>query len=195
MGRHLLWALGGLVLGAILHLVVILLVPVVSEQRMWATVARAQPFNTMTKLERPKIGAPNPFALDPGMVYASCRLNIARAPGALAGNLPGGFWSVALYEPGGRVIYSTTSRISDNKELVLGIFNSSQTRLLAEQRIDIEEGQLVVEAPGDDVLAVIRVFPEFADLAERRAEQILDLECGNSFAGTDHFEASRNAVN
>jgi uncharacterized membrane protein len=190
MGRYVLWAVGGLVLGGIMHLVAILLVPMVSERQMWATIAEAQPFNTMTPLARPEIGTQNRFGLDPAMIYATCRLNISGAPGAVAGKVPGGFWSLTLYEPGGRVIFSATARASDDGELVLGVFNSSQVRLLAEQRIDIAEGQLVVEAPGDDILAVFRVFPEFPDLAERLEKELAALTCGNSTTGTDHLGAA-----
>ncbi|MEX0860983.1 MAG: hypothetical protein WD017_08645, partial [Cucumibacter sp.] len=156
MTRYILWIVGGLFLGAIVHLVVILVVPLLAERNVWAKVSAMDALEKVALIEAPVAGEPNSFDLDPGLLYAVCRLNIAEGPGALEGELPASFWSIAVFEPGGTIVYSTTNRASNGRSVNLGIFNPAQTRLLADQQLQIEDGLLIVESPGDVFFVLVR---------------------------------------
>src|SRR5690606_13046100 len=110
---------------------------------------------------------PNPLRLDPELTYAVCEIDLRKGPGLLRGTLPLAFWSVAVYAPSGAIIYSTTNRDGIGTTLELGIFNPAQTRLLAEQKLDVAEGLLIVEANVDDILAVVRLAPAHQAMRER----------------------------
>jgi uncharacterized membrane protein len=172
-----LWALAGLLLGAIIHVVVILTIPRVAERDVWSKITAMDALEKVALIDVPEIGQPNSFDLDPLLLYAVCRMNIADGPGALEGDLPATFWSIAVYEPGGTIIYSTTNRAASGRRVNLGIFNPAQTRLLAEQQIEIEEGLLIVESPGDDVFVLVRLWPQYGALATRYAEALSALTC------------------
>ncbi len=179
MIRTLLYALGGVVLGGVIHLVVILGMPALATTAAWDRVAVLGAAEGLVILPQPASGEPNPLRLDPELIYAACQIDLKQGPGTLSGALPQAFWSVAVYGRAGAVIYSTTNRDAASTRLDLGVFNAAQTRLLAEQQLDIAEGTLIVEANEDDILVVVRLAPPYPAMRTRYAEQLGELGCGN----------------
>ncbi|MEQ1769148.1 MAG: DUF1254 domain-containing protein [Devosia sp.] len=179
MTRTLLYIFAGLLLGLAVHLIVILVLPSVAANGTYDRIsAIAQP-GKMTLIDGPAVGSANPMRLDPDLSYAVCRLDLSSGPGVVSGTLPRAFWSVAVFDGRGTVIYSTTNRDGIGQVLDLGIFNPAQTRLLAEQQIDIEQGLLIVEAHSDDVFVLVRLAPAQPVMRARYEEQLGRLGCGN----------------
>jgi uncharacterized membrane protein len=127
----------------------------------------------------PRAGEPNPLRLDPELAYAVCRLDLRNGPGFVRGTLPIAFWSVAVYSPSGTVIYSTTGRDGIGSTIELGVFNAAQTRLLAEQQLDVSQGLLIVESNVDDVIALVRLAPPHQAMRGRYESALAALNCGN----------------
>lgn len=177
--RTVLWVLAGVLLGGIIHIAVILSVPRVAPNNIWARVTALAPENHLVLLPPPKPGEANPLQLDPGLSYAVCRLNLRSGPGVLTGTLPDAFWSLAIYNPSGAVAYSTTNRDGIGKNLNLGIFNSDQTHLLAEQEIEVADGLLIVESDSDDVFVVIRLMAPYDVVRPRYEKALTGIACGN----------------
>lgn len=174
-----LWILAGLVLGGIIHLVVILLLPALSPTGAWDRLNGPDTADGTQVLAATVAGQPNPLRLDPELTYAACRLDLSKGPGTVAGNLPQAFWSVAVYGRDGTVAYSTTNRDSTSNLLDLGLFNPAQTRLLAEQKLDVAEGLLIVEAQQDDLMVVVRLAPPHPAMRARYEKALAGLKCGN----------------
>lgn len=179
MIRTLLYVVGGVVLGGIIHLAVILTMPSLATTAAWDRVASAGAADALVILPQPAAGDPNPLRLDPELVYAACQLDLRKGPATVSGTLPHAFWSVAVYGRAGAVIYSTTNRDATGARLDLGVFNAAQTRLLAEQQLDVAEGLLIVEAREDDIMVVVRLAPPYPALRTRYAEQLSELGCTN----------------
>jgi uncharacterized membrane protein len=179
MTRWLLWVLAGIVLGGIIHIAVILSLPALATEGLWAQVTRLDALNKPLVLAGPAATAPNPLRLDPELSYAICRIDLREGPGFVRGQLPLAFWSIAVYEPSGTILYSTTNRDGIGTTLELGIFNAAQTRLLAQQQLDVAEGLLIVESPVDDVLAVVRLAPGHQAMRQRYEAALAALACGN----------------
>ena len=179
MVRTLLYLLGGLLLGLVIHLVVILILPRISENAAYTQVASIEALNRTTLLALPKAGEANPLHLDPDMSYGLCKLDLSAGPGEVTGTLPLAFWSVAVYDSTGTVLYSTTNRDGIGQTLDLGIFDPAQTRLLAEQKIDISPGLLIVEARTDEVFVVVRLAPPHPSMRARYEAQLQRLACRN----------------
>jgi uncharacterized membrane protein len=106
-------------------------------------------------------------------------IDLRKGPGTVAGTLPQTFWSVAVYARNGTVVYSTTNRDSASNQLDLGLFNPAQTRLLAEQKLDIAEGLLIVEAQQDDLMVLVRLAPPHPAVRARYEKALGGLTCGN----------------
>lgn len=178
MIRPLLWLLAGAVLGGIIHIVVILTLPALAEQSLWTRVAEVEADNRMVILPPVRAGEPNPLGLDPELVYGLCRVDLAQGPAYVSGILPDAFWSVALFNQSGIVTYSTTNRDGIGQTLELGIFNAAQTRLLAQQQLDVAEGLLVVESASDKLLILVRLAPPHQVMRARFETALTAVTCG-----------------
>lgn len=179
MARTILYAIAGLLLGLIIHLVVILTLPSVADNTVYGRIAEIDAVNQVALLPAPKPGEANPLKLDPDLAYAVCRLDLSDGPGEVTGTLPVAFWSVAVYDRAGTVLYSTTNRDGIGQALDLGIFDPGQTRLLAEQKIDIAPGLLIVESRTDQVFVVVRLAPAHPTMRARYEAQLRRLQCRN----------------
>jgi len=177
MMRTVFWLATGAVAGLIIHLVVILSLPAFASRDAWSRITALDSAEHIVVLDQVEAGAANPFGLDPLLAYATCRLDLSQGPGSISGQLPDAFWSVSIYDRSGVSLYSTTNRSGIGQVVDVGIFNPAQTRLLAEQQLQISEGLIIVEAPGDDVFAVIRIAPAHAEMLPRYREALKALRC------------------
>jgi uncharacterized membrane protein len=179
MTRLVLWLFGGLVLGVIIHIVVILTLPFFASNDTWTRVSAFNALDKAVVLPKVEPGQPNPLRLDPDLAYAVCQFDLRKGAGVVSGVLPDAYWSVAVFHRNGTVIYSTTNRDGLGNRLDLGLFNSAQTRLLAEQRLEIAEGLLIVDSPTDDVFVLVRLAPPHPAVRARFEAALSTLVCGN----------------
>ena len=138
MVRTALYVFGGILLGLAIHLIVILTLPQLAEHTVAERLDNLGQLDKIVLLAPVKPGEPNPLRLDPELDYALCRLDLRSAPGQVSGTLPLSFWSVSVYDNTGSVLYSTTNRDGIGQTLNIGLFDPAQTRLLAEQKLDVE---------------------------------------------------------
>lgn len=178
MIRTLFWLMGGLLLGGIIHLVTILTLPLLAEDTTWSRVAALDAANRIAVLPAVHPGEANPLQLDPELSYGVCRIDLTQGPAYLSGILPDGFWSLAVYDSAGIVTYSTTNRDGIGRNVELGIFNDAQTRLLAQQQIDIPDGLLVVESRTDELFILVRLSPPHEVMRPRFEAALTALRCG-----------------
>jgi uncharacterized membrane protein len=178
MIRFLLWLLGGVVLGGIIHIVVILTLPSLAEENLWTRIDALNADNKILILPPVAAGGPNPLGLDPELIYGLCQVDLAQGPAYVSGLLPDTFWSVALFNEQGVVTYSTTNRDGIGQTLEIGVFNAAQTRLLAQQQLDVEEGVLVVEAVSDKLAILVRLAPPHQAMRQRFADILAQSRCG-----------------
>lgn len=180
MVRTLLYVIAGLLLGVAVHLIVILTLPAVAGSGVATRIVEAIPLGKTTLIPGGNADQFAMLGLDPQLTYAVCRLDLRQGPGEVSGALPQAFWSVAVYDQSGTVLYSTTNRDGIGQVLDLGIFDSVQTRLLAEQKIDVAQGLLIVESPSDDVFVLVRLAPSQPVMRARYEAQLGRLACRNT---------------
>ena len=178
MIRTLFYLIGGLLLGGIIHIVAILTLPLLADETAWTRVSALEASNRMLVLPAIGPGEPNPLHLDPLMAYGICQVDLSQGPAFLSGALPDAFWSVAIFNAAGSVIYSTTNRDGIGQTVELGIFNADQTRLLAQQQIDIAEGLLVVEARSNQLFILVRLAPPHQIMRPRFEQELAEITCG-----------------
>lgn len=178
MTRTLLWLIGGLLLGGIIHLAAILTLPLLAEETAWTRIAALDARNRLVILPPIEPGAPNPLRLDPELSYGICQIDLSEGPAFLSGVLPDAFWSVAIFNQAGIVTYSTTNRDGIGQTVELGIFNAAQTRLLAQQQIDIAEGLLVVEATTNNLFVLVRLSAPHRAMRSRFEAELSEISCG-----------------
>lgn len=179
MTRFFMWTIGGVFLGLIIHLVVILNLPSFAANDLWDRMAAIASPGEMTLLDQVAVGEDNPLDLDPGFAVAVCRLHLEDGPGIVSGSLPDTFWSVSVFNTDGIAFFSTTHRAATANTLNLGIFNPAQTRLLAQREIAEQADFLLVESPGDEVFATVRLAPPHRVLLDRYRQSLAELGCTN----------------
>jgi uncharacterized membrane protein len=179
MIRTLLYVVAGLVLGGIIHIVAVLTLPQLAEETVWTRIAALEAHDRVAVLPPVEPGAANPLGLDPELVYGVCQVDLSQGPAYMNGVMPDAFWSIAVHNREGTVIYSTTNRDGIGRTLALGIFNPAQTRLLAQQQLDVEEGLLIVESPTDPLFITVRLAPAHQAMRTRYAEALAEVVCGS----------------
>lgn len=178
MIRTLIWLMAGAVLGGIIHILVILTLPMLAKETVWTRIEALEADNRMVVLPRIEPGQANPLRLDPDLAYAVCQVDLSQGPAYMSGIMPDAFWSVAIFNQAGIVTYSTTNRDGIGQTLELGVFNAAQTRLLAQQQLDIAEGLLVVEAASDKLFVLVRLAPPHQAMRARFEEALANVDCG-----------------
>lgn len=171
------WIIGGVFLGIIIHLVVILILPTLASDSIWKRITRPDNFERVAVLDDIGPGEANPLHLDPEFLYGVCRLDLRNGVGILRARLPMTFWSVAVFDTKGHTIYGTTNRSGSGQSLKLGIFDPEQIRMLAEQKLDVEEGLLIIEAGTQDVFVVIRLVPPHQAMRARYRQELEATSC------------------
>lgn len=178
MIRTLLWLAGGVLLGGVIHIVTILGLPRLAEETTWTRIETLAASNRVAVLPRVRPGEPNPLRLDSELTYGLCRIDLSQGAAYLSGILPDAFWSLAIYDQAGVILYSTTNRDGIGQTLDLGLFNPAQTRMLAQQQIDIDEDLLVVEVADDDLAVLIRLAPPHEVMRPRYEAALSRIRCG-----------------
>ena len=172
-----LWILAGIVLGIAVHLIVILILPSLASDNIWSKVSNMDNFEKIVALDDIDTNYANPLRLDPELLYGICRLDLNNGVGILNAQMPGDFWSVAIFNSKGIAVYGTTNRSIVGQSLKLGIFNDQQIKMLANQELDIEEGLLIVEADMNDIFVVLRIAPPHQVVKQRYREQLERADC------------------
>lgn len=175
--KTLFWIAGGLTLGILIHLAVILTLPDAASRDLWHRLEAMTPIESAIVLDDLTPAADNPLGLDPELLYGVCRLDIGDGPGIVNAPLPPTFWSVAVINRQGHVVYSTTNRSGSGTYLDMGLFNPAQTRLLAEQRFEIHDGLLIVEADSNELAVVVRLAPPYPAMRDRYRGLLENLTC------------------
>ena len=158
MKRILLFALGGLLLGGIVHLAIVFMVPLYAENDAWAQMHAFGPDGQFHILPLPEPGAEPLVSLDPFMAQAVCRFTLAGGPVRIRASLPDDFWSIAVFDRRGRNIYSLNDRAADRQTLDLAIATSVQMAQLRQKPPEVLDTILSVELPLDTGFALLRVF-------------------------------------
>ena len=183
MSRTILFAVGGLVLGGIIHIAIIFLVPTYSTRDAWTSVGRFGDDNQFHLLPRSEPGTePLPY-LDPSMTYAVCRFSLAKGPVRMQAKLPDAFWSLAIFDRRGRNLYSLNDRSAENGALDLVVATPLQVAELKQTPRETLEPSITIESPATGGFALLRVFVSDPTLAEPAAVALGGAACNAPIDG------------
>jgi len=166
-----------LILAAIVHLVVILLVPRFAERDAYTRLARASERDATTLQPR---AAPTerefPYA-DPAVAMAICRFDLANGPVRITAPAGRGFTSLSFHTAHGQSFYALTDKAAAQDTIEAVLATPEDIRELEAQ--DDEEDpshDLRVQAPERQGFVALRVFSEEPSLypaAEELAKQLV----------------------
>ena len=166
MIRWLLWTLGGIVLGAIVHLTTVLLLPRTATQDAYSRLAAITQVNAVIPIQQPASGqALLPF-MDPAFAVAVCRYDLTQGPLKLSAPLSQAYTSVSFYTRYGAPYYAITDRAAGRRSIDLDLMTERQHSEMPEEEDVTAADRLIVESPTPTGLIVIKALsPEPSQLA------------------------------
>jgi uncharacterized membrane protein len=156
--RTLLFVIGGILVGGIIHVAIVFLVPAFAGRDAWAQMQRFGSDGAFHTLPLAEAGAEPLFDLDPRMMEAVCRFNLANGPVRVRADLPDEFWSVAVFDRRGRNVYSLNDRAAERSRLDLAILTPVQMAQMRQAPPASLESAIVLELPIQAGFVLIRAF-------------------------------------
>lgn len=171
--RFVLWLLAMLLIGGIIHIFVVLTVPAHVRAKAFAELRQLGPDRIFHVLPPITGGAELAPMLDPAMRHAVCWFRLEDGPLSLAANVDSPFWSMALFNGRGEVVYSLNNRTSGSGALAMLVLTSSQLSILRENPPENLDEMIVIETDQNEGFALLRAF-----VPDAAAEPVLADELG-----------------
>jgi uncharacterized membrane protein len=156
--RFLLWLLGGVLLGGVVHLVTILMLPAMATQDAYSRVAPLAPVNKVVPLPAP---APDKAAMpfmDPAFAMAVCRYDLTGAPLKFSVPISQAYTSVSFYTRSDVAYYAINDRAAGRRVIELDLMTPEQHSDQPESEDTTAADKLVVESPSKTGLIVIKAL-------------------------------------
>lgn len=158
MIRWLLWLLGGLLLGGIVHLATVLLLPRAATQDAFTRLSNVAPANSIIALPAPTPDdAALPF-MDPAFATAVCRYDLAAGPLKLRVPVSQAYTSVSFYSRNGIAYYAINDRAAGRRIIELDLMTTQQRAELPDDEEVTAADRLIVESPTPTGLILVRTF-------------------------------------
>lgn len=147
-----------LLVTGIVHIVTIFLVPQYVPADGWTRLADLSSTDRFTVLEDQERHRPAVPGLDPLFVHATCRLDLSEAPAQLTLSAPDRFWSLALFDQRGVIVFSLNDRTAFGGELHMLVATPAQNAQLREHPPQGIEETIVVQSEATDLIALVRLY-------------------------------------
>ncbi|MBA4203386.1 MAG: DUF1254 domain-containing protein [Polymorphum sp.] len=179
--RFSLWLLAMLLIGGIIHIFVVLTVPGHVRAKAFAELRHLGPdriFHVLPPITGGEELAP---MLDPAMRHAVCWFRLEDGPLTLAANVDSPFWSMALFNGRGEVVYSLNNRTSGSGALAMLVLTSSQLSILRENPPENLDEMIVIETDQNEGFALLRAFVPDAAADPVLADELGAARCADIF--------------
>lgn len=179
LGEVALYVSAALVLGALVHFVTVLVIPVVASRDAYARVLELGPLDATVLLPRAAPGQKRfPYA-DPAVAMALCRFDLTNGPLRVRAPLGrAGYASLSFHSRRGAVFYALTDRAATHGYMEALVVTPGQLRaLVAQDDEDNPSEDLRIVSPTPDGYVLTRVFSELPGLYEAAEAQAKSLTC------------------
>jgi len=179
MARFLYATLVGLVGAALVHVAIVLMLPHLSANDVWRQIEAKTALYQPARLDRngdgPLIAAAR--SLDPMFAVAACRYNLADGVFSITAPGNGDFWSIAVLDDFGRILFSANDRIVATDDLELVVALPLQMRVLQQNpRADFADA-IMAEAGRSEGFVVVRTFRPDTTWEPVAEEFLQNVEC------------------
>lgn len=158
MGKIVYATLIGLFGAALVHLVIVLLLPRLSDNDAWRQLQAKTPLYEAVRLDGDTDRFPAAQSLDPLFAVFACRYDLS--DGVFSITAPGNaeFWSVAVFDDSGTIVFSANDRIAASDSLNLGVALPPQIRTLQQDPLPALDDAIVTPSQRREGFVVMRVF-------------------------------------
>jgi uncharacterized membrane protein len=154
----LLWLLGGVLLGGVVHLATVLLLPRMATQDAYSRLAPLTPVNKVVPVAAPSPDkATMPF-MDPAFAMAVCRYDLTNAPLKFSVPISQAYTSVSFYTRSDIAYYAINDRAAGRRVIELDLMTPDQHNDLPDNGEITAADRLIVESPTNTGLIVIKAL-------------------------------------
>jgi len=170
MIRWVLWTLGGLLLGGIVHLATVLAMPRAATQDAYSRIAAVTPVNNMVPLPVPSAQhSVLPF-MDPAFATAVCRYDLSAGSIKLNAPVSEAYTSVTFYSRDSVAYYAINDRAAGRRAIELDLMTPAQHAQVPEEEDVTAADRLIIDSPTRTGLIVLRALapePGLMPMAQR----------------------------
>ena len=177
MMKYLLWLLGGVLLGGIVHLSTVLWLPRTATQDAYSRLLPVTPVNTVTTLPNPSPEKSLLPYLDPAFATAVCRYDLAQGPLQLSLNVSQAYTSMSFYTRYGRAYYAINDRAAGRRVIELDLMTAQQRAALPDDEEVTAADRLIVESPTVSGLIIVRAFGPEPGLMPMARRALASAQC------------------
>ena len=193
LGGIVAFGLGVLMLAGIVHIAAIFLVPVLAENDGFSRMARVAGEGSFTEVTLMPSGSGAMPGLDPLFLHGTCRLHLAEGPVSIGVQESERYWSLALYDTHGTVVFSLNDRTATDGRLDMLILNPVQAAQLKAEAGSLGE-TVVVESPSDELVALARFYAPVRSVTGEAREALRKATCEPVTLGGPDPEPSEAAA-
>ena len=167
MRRFIFWSLAIVLLAAAAHIVTSVFFPRLEREDTVAELMGATKLNQLTvlddesKLKTMLRGVPS------DMAFALCPYDISKTPITISAPLPGTYWSISIFEPSGRNIYTLNDTQVGTHHFAAQLIQGEAKTTAEEDTSKREGGGIVIHTKEPTGVVIIRAFVE--DRASRKS--------------------------
>ncbi|HEY1944431.1 MAG TPA: DUF1254 domain-containing protein [Roseiarcus sp.] len=168
-----------LIVAALVHLIVILVIPLVATRDAYARLAGLGPVGATIALQRPSPSETRlPFG-DPALASAFCRYDLSNGPIRVKAPVGrAGFASLSFHTKRGAVLYALTDRAATHGLMEAVVATPAQMRdFVAHDDEDNPSQDLRIVSPTNQGFVLMRAFSELPSLYDAAQEQTEGLSC------------------
>jgi uncharacterized membrane protein len=177
MMRFLLWLLGGVLLGGVVHLATILLLPRMAAQDAYSRLSPLTPVNKVVPVPAPAPDkATMPF-MDPAFAMAVCRYDLSKAPLKFTVPISQAYTSVSFYTRSDIAYYAINDRAAGRRVIELDLMTADQHNELPGNEEITAADRLIVESPTSTGLIVIKALAAEPGLLASAQNSLTSARC------------------
>jgi uncharacterized membrane protein len=175
--RFLLWLLGGVLLGGVVHLATVLLLPSMATQDAYSRLVPLTPVNKVVPVPAPSPDkATMPF-MDPAFAMAVCRYDLTGAPLKFSVPISQAYTSVSFYTRSDIAYYAINDRAAGRRAIELDLMTRDQHNDLPDNEEITAADRLIVESPTNTGLIVIKALAAEPGLLASAQNTLTSAKC------------------
>jgi len=175
--RILLWLLGGVLMGGIVHLTTVLLLPGMASQDAYSRLAPLAKVNVVSPIPGPTPeNAAMPF-MDPAFAMAVCRYDLSDGPLKFSVPVSPAYTSVSFYTRSEVAYYAINDRAAGRRVIELDLMTTEQRNELPDNEEITAADRLIVESPSTTGLIVIKALAPEPSMLGMAANALAAARC------------------
>jgi uncharacterized membrane protein len=179
MIRWLLWIVGGILLGGIVHLATVLAMPRAATQDAYSRLVPMTPVNTMVPLPAPTPKASIMPFMDPAFAEAVCRYDLSGGSIKLNAPVSDAYTSVTFYTRNSVAYYAINDRAAGKRAIELDLMTPAQHAQVPEEEDVTAADRLIIDSPTTTGLIVLRALAPVPSLMPMARQALAAAQCRN----------------